>query len=33
VIAKTGDFAVEFDEGDGLKTVVGSKEKVGSGKC
>jgi hypothetical protein len=33
LIVKSGDFPVEFDEGEGSKTVVGSTEKVGSGKC
>lgn len=30
---KSPDFSAEFDEGDGLKPVVGPKEKVESGKC
>jgi hypothetical protein len=33
LIVKSGGFPVEIREGGGLKTVVGSKEKVGSGKC
>ena len=30
---ESGDFRVEFDEGGRLKTLGGSAEKVGSGKC
>jgi hypothetical protein len=30
---KSGDFWAEFDEGGGLKNVVGLKEKVGSCNC
>jgi hypothetical protein len=32
-MVKSGGLAVESDEGDGLKVVVGSAEKAGSGKC
>jgi hypothetical protein len=33
MIAKSGDFPAEFDEGDGLKNRCTLKEKLGSGKC
>jgi hypothetical protein len=33
LIVKSGGLSAEFDEGDGLTTVVGPAEKVGSGKC
>jgi hypothetical protein len=33
LIVKSGDFRTNFDEGDGLKTVIGAREKVRSAKC